>query len=86
MATIAQHFGHSDTREKMPTGASTCDYCIHKLIVDLGLNPRRHPNLHGRAFLVRWLENGLPIDIQQQTDPEQTSDEIRASITDKGQR
>src|SRR6266513_1050305 len=50
------------------------------------LNPRCHPNLYGRAFLMRWFKNALTIDIQQQTDPEQTSDEIRTSVTDKRQR
>ena len=42
--------------------------------------------MHGRAFLMHWFKNALPINIQQQTDPEHTSDEIRASITNKRQR
>src|SRR5207237_4706609 len=42
---------------------------IKRLLI-LVLNPRCHPNLHGSAFLLRRFKNALPIDIQQQTDPE----------------
>jgi hypothetical protein len=36
-------------------------------------------------LLVRWFKNALSINIQQQTDPEHASDQIRTSVTDKGQ-
>src|SRR5436190_14995060 len=63
-------------------------HAITAFIVDcsiLVLNPRRCPNAHSRVLLVRWFKNALPINIQQQTDPEHASDQIRASVTDKGQ-
>src|SRR5260370_1719175 len=34
---------------------------------------------------MQWLKDALPIDIQQQTDPKQTRDEIRTSVTDERQ-
>src|SRR6266487_3746976 len=52
----------------------------------LVLHPWCYSNVHGGAFLMRWVKDALSINIQQQTDPEHTRDEIRTSVTDKGQR
>src|SRR6266404_8278082 len=64
-------------------------HAITAFIVDCSvvlLNPRRCPNAHSRVLPVRWFKNALPVNVQQQTDPEHASDQIRASVTDKGQR
>ena len=38
------------------------------------------------GFLLRRFENPLPINIQQQPDPEQTGDQVRSAVADKRQR
>src|SRR2546423_1027481 len=54
-------------------------------VVDLALDPRGHSRVQWDAFFLR-LKHGLTVNVQEQTNPEQAGDQIRAAIADEGQR
>src|SRR5436309_14234890 len=50
------------------------------------LNPWGDPHLQSAAFLVGRFQNRLPINIEKQTDPEQTRHQVGSAVADKRQR
>src|ERR1700681_3635909 len=83
MSAILQNLGHRQSRKQVTAGSSTCDCHFHEKEL---LNSRNMPDPHHHFRAAsRFVLFALPVNIDQNSNANETEENIGSAIADKRQ-